>query len=100
MTQFLRYLAWAGKTAWPLYAASVLTTNVIGALGVATFLRFLIPLDEAQALTNPDTITVLVLIYRYAFVINHDFGMAAAMSLLLFIVLGLFSALYLRITRD
>jgi len=69
MTQFLRYLAWAGKTAWPLYAASVLTTNVIGALGVATFLRFLIPLDEAQALTNPDTITAALYLGYFLFAI-------------------------------
>jgi len=42
----------------------------------------------------------MVLIYRYAFTVNHDFGMAAAMSVLLFIVLGGFSAIYLRLTRD
>jgi multiple sugar transport system permease protein len=50
--------------------------------------------------TNPETITVMVLIYRYAFTVNHDFGLAAAMSVLLFIVLGAFSAWYLRLTRD
>jgi multiple sugar transport system permease protein len=49
--------------------------------------------------TNPDTITVMVLIYRYAFTVNHDFGLAAAMSVLLFVVLGVFSAIYLRLTR-
>jgi multiple sugar transport system permease protein len=50
--------------------------------------------------TNPDTITVMVLIYRYAFTVNHDFGLAAAMSVLLFILLALFSAVYLRLTRS
>jgi multiple sugar transport system permease protein len=50
--------------------------------------------------TNPDTVTVMVLIYRYAFTVNHDFGLAAAMSVCLFIVLGAFSAVYLRLTRD
>jgi multiple sugar transport system permease protein len=50
--------------------------------------------------TNPDTVTVMVLIYRYAFTVNHDFGLAAAMSVLLFVVLGAFSAAYLRLTRD
>lgn len=57
---------------------------------------------EPYALTgtsNPDTITVLVLVYRYAFTVNNDFGLAAAMSVLLFVVLGAFSALYLRLTR-
>jgi len=50
--------------------------------------------------SNPDTITVLVLVYRYAFAVNQDFGLAAAMSVLLFVVLGIFSALYLRLTRS
>jgi multiple sugar transport system permease protein len=49
--------------------------------------------------TNPDTITVMILIYRYAFTVNNDFGMAAAMSVLLFLVLAAFSAAYLRLTR-
>nr|WP_179764409.1 sugar ABC transporter permease [Streptomyces fulvorobeus] len=50
---------------------------------------------------GPDdaTVTVLLLLYRYAFVYN-DFGMASAMSTLLFVVLGLFAALYLRLTRS
>ena len=58
---------------------------------------------EPYALTgtsNPDTITVMVLVYRYAFTVNNDFGLAAAMSVLLFVVLGAFSALYLRLTRS
>jgi len=50
--------------------------------------------------SSPDTITVMVLIYRYAFTVNNDFGLAAAMSVLLFVVLGAFSALYLRLTRS
>jgi len=49
--------------------------------------------------SSPDTVTVMVLIYRYAFTVNNDFGLAAAMSVLLFLVLGAFSALYLRLTR-
>jgi multiple sugar transport system permease protein len=49
--------------------------------------------------TTPSTITVMILVYRYAFTVNNDFGLAAAMSVLLFVVLGLFSAVYLRITR-
>ena len=50
--------------------------------------------------SSPDTITVMVLIYRYAFKVQNDFGLAAAMSVLLFVVLGTFSALYLRLTRS
>jgi multiple sugar transport system permease protein len=65
---------------------------------VATMQVFIEPF-QLTGTTNPDTITVMVLIYRYAFTVNNDFGLAAAMSVLLFIVLGLFSALYLRLTR-
>ena len=65
---------------------------------VATMQVFIEPF-QLTGTTNPDTITVMVLIYRYAFTVNNDFGLAAAMSVLLFVVLGAFSALYLRLTR-
>lgn len=42
--------------------------------------------------------TVLPLLYRYAFVSN-DFGLASAMSTVLFVVLGLFAVVYLSLTR-
>ena len=50
---------------------------------------------------GPDdaTVTVLLLLYRYAFVYN-DFGLASAMSTVLFVVLGAFAGLYLRLTRS
>ncbi len=66
---------------------------------IATMQVFIEPY-QLTGTSNPDTITVMVLIYRYAFTVNHDFGLAAAMSVLLFVVLGLFSALYLRLTRS
>jgi multiple sugar transport system permease protein len=66
---------------------------------VATMQVFIEPY-QLTGTTNPDTITVMVLVYRYAFTVNHDFGLAAAMSVLLFVVLGAFSALYLRLTRS
>ncbi|MBQ0825744.1 carbohydrate ABC transporter permease [Streptomyces tagetis] len=44
------------------------------------------------------TVTVLYLIYKYAFLYN-DFGGACALSVLLLLLLGLFSAVYLRLTR-
>lgn len=66
---------------------------------VATMQVFIEPY-QLTGTTNPDTITVMVLIYRYAFAVNQDFGVAAAMSVLLFAVLGLFSAAYLWLTRE
>jgi multiple sugar transport system permease protein len=65
---------------------------------IATMQVFIEPF-ALTGTSNPDTITVMVLIYRYAFTVNNDFGLAAAMSVLLFVVLAAFSALYLRLTR-
>jgi multiple sugar transport system permease protein len=65
---------------------------------VATMQVFIEPY-QLTGTTDPDTITVMVLIYRYAFAVNRDFGLAAAMSVLLFVVLAVFSAAYLRLTR-
>jgi len=66
---------------------------------IATMQVFIEPY-QLTGTSNPDTITVMVLIYRYAFTVNQDFGMAAAMSVLLFVVLAIFSAIYLRVTRS
>jgi len=49
--------------------------------------------------TDPSTITVMVLIYRYAFSVNQDVGLAAAMSMMLFVVLAVFGGLYMFLTR-
>jgi len=65
---------------------------------IATMQVFIEPF-QLTGTSNPDTITVMVLIFRYAFTVNQDFGLAAAMSVLLFVVLGAFSALYLWLTR-
>ncbi|MEH1016267.1 sugar ABC transporter permease [Micromonospora sp. CPCC 206060] len=65
---------------------------------IATMQVFIEPY-QLTGTTNPDTVTVMVLIYRYAFTVNNDFGLAAAASVLLFVVLGTFSAVYLRLTR-
>ncbi|MFC6355543.1 carbohydrate ABC transporter permease [Luethyella okanaganae] len=45
------------------------------------------------------TVTVLLLVFRYAFVFGN-YGQAAALSLLLAVVLGILSAVYLRATRS
>ena len=65
---------------------------------VATMQVFTEPYVMTGGGPEDSTVTVLLLLYRYAFTYN-DFGTASAMSLLLFVVLGLFSALYLRLTR-
>jgi multiple sugar transport system permease protein len=45
------------------------------------------------------TVTVLYLIYKYAFLYN-DFGGACALSVMLLVLLSAFSALYLRLTHS
>jgi len=45
------------------------------------------------------TLTVLLLMYRYAFGGSADYGAATALGLLLAIVLAILSAIYLRVTR-
>jgi multiple sugar transport system permease protein len=66
---------------------------------IATMQVFIEPY-QLTGTSNPDTVTVMILIYRYAFTVNNDFGLAAAMSVLLFLVLAGFSAAYLRLTRN
>lgn len=45
------------------------------------------------------TLTVLLLMYRYAFGGSADYGAATALGLLLAVVLAILSAIYLRVTR-
>jgi multiple sugar transport system permease protein len=66
---------------------------------VSTMQVFIEPF-QMTGFTDSSTITIMVLIYRYAFAVNQDFGLAAAMSVLLFLVLASFSAMYLRLTRE
>jgi multiple sugar transport system permease protein len=65
---------------------------------IGTFQVFAEPYLFTGGGPNNATVTVLMLIFRYAFV-NGNYGMATALSLLLAIVLGIVSLVYLRITR-
>ncbi|WP_020666445.1 carbohydrate ABC transporter permease [Amycolatopsis nigrescens] len=66
---------------------------------VATMQVFTEPYVMTGGGPDDSTVTILLLLYRYAFVYN-DFGSASAMSLLLFVALGVFSATYVRLTRS
>jgi multiple sugar transport system permease protein len=66
---------------------------------VATMQVFIEPYLITGGGPQDSTVTVLMLLYRYAFVYN-DFGTASALSLLLLVVLGVLSAVYLRLTRS
>nr|WP_231375909.1 adenylate/guanylate cyclase domain-containing protein [Corynebacterium aquatimens] len=46
----MRDLRWLWSTPWPLYAAVLLFTNVVGAVAIMYYVRFLIPMPEASLL--------------------------------------------------
>ncbi|MFI7127945.1 carbohydrate ABC transporter permease [Nonomuraea sp. NPDC050153] len=65
---------------------------------INTFQVFTEPFVLTDGGPEDSTVTVLLLIYRYAFV-NGDYGTAAALSVSLAVVLAALSAVYLRLTR-
>ncbi|MFG2934117.1 carbohydrate ABC transporter permease [Streptomyces achromogenes] len=65
---------------------------------IATMQVFTEPFVITGGGPENSTVTVLYLIYKYAFLYN-DFGGACALSAMLLVLLGAFSALYLRLTR-
>ncbi len=72
----------------------LLLLQIIGAIQVFTEPYVMTDGGPANA-----TVTVLLMIYRYAFLFGN-YGVATALSLLLAIVLIIVSAIYLRITRS
>jgi multiple sugar transport system permease protein len=115
----LIYLAALGSVPTELYeAAEIDGASILRRLwhvtlpqlrGVILIMFLLQIIGTVQVFTEPfvltdggpedSTVTVLLLIYRYAF-INGDYGSAAALSVLLAAVLALLSAGYLRLTRQ
>ncbi|MFD0735477.1 carbohydrate ABC transporter permease [Planotetraspora mira] len=65
---------------------------------IGTFRVFTEPFVLTDGGPEDSTVTILLLIYRYAF-INGDYGTAAALGVLLALALGVISAVYLRLTR-
>ena len=52
MSRLLRAFKWLWGTSWPLYAALVLAANLIGALAIMAFIRFLVPMPEVRSFTS------------------------------------------------
>ncbi|WP_166845936.1 carbohydrate ABC transporter permease [Isoptericola sp. BMS4] len=65
---------------------------------IATMQTFIEPYVMTDGGPQDSTVTVLLLIFRYAFVYG-DYGGAAALSVMLAAVLAVVSAVYLRVTR-
>ncbi|WP_335935735.1 carbohydrate ABC transporter permease [Streptomyces sp. PTD5-9] len=72
----------------------MLLLQIIGTLQIFTE-----PFVMTDGGPEDSTLTVLMLIYNYAFQ-NGDFGAATALSVMLALVLGALSAVYLRATRS
>ena len=66
---------------------------------VTTMQEFLRPFIITGGGPREATLTVVLLIYNYAFQ-NADFGGASAISVLLFLFLAVFALIYMRMTRD
>ncbi|WP_084546846.1 carbohydrate ABC transporter permease [Glycomyces arizonensis] len=84
----------------PQLRGILLITFILQIIGTAQV--FLEPFLFTDGGPANSTVTVLLLIYRYAFTssLGGDYGAATALSLMLAIVLALFSALYFRLTRS
>jgi multiple sugar transport system permease protein len=65
---------------------------------IGTFRIFTEPFVLTDGGPEDSTVTILLLIYRYAFIYG-DYGTAAALGVLLAVALGVISAVYLRLTR-
>ena len=63
MERFWRELRWLWGTSWPLYAATVLGTNVIAAIGCMLFVRYLIPMPEVRELGLSGQLGAIGVIY-------------------------------------
>ena len=96
-----------GATLWqkvwhvtlPQLRGVLLVTMILQIIGTAQV--FLEPYLFTSGGPANSTLTVLLLIYNYAFgnSLGGDYGKATALSLLLAVFLGLFSLVYLRATR-
>jgi multiple sugar transport system permease protein len=74
-------------------------TLILQVIGTAQV--FLEPFLFTQGGPNNSTLTVLLLIYRYAFASSTggDYGSATALSIMLAVVLGVLSVVYFRMTK-
>ncbi|THV26506.1 carbohydrate ABC transporter permease [Glycomyces paridis] len=84
----------------PQLRGILLITFILQIIGTAQV--FLEPFLFTDGGPANKTLTLLLLIYRYAFTnsLGGDYGAAAALSLLLALVLTAFSVLYFRLTRS
>jgi multiple sugar transport system permease protein len=93
-----------GATVWrrirhitlPHLRSTMLVLLIVQVLGIVQI--FLEPLVLTQGGPGQATMTPVFTLYRKGF-LNGDYGLAAAWSVLLMLVLGILSIIYLRVTR-
>jgi multiple sugar transport system permease protein len=83
----------------PQLRGVLLTTFILQIIGTTQV--FLEPFLLTGGGPANSTMTLLMLIYKYAFQssLGGDYGAATALSVLLALFLALFSAIYFRVTR-
>ncbi|MCT9819826.1 sugar ABC transporter permease [Microbacterium sp. W1N] len=84
----------------PQLRGVLLITFILQIIGTAQV--FLEPFLLTQGGPANSTMTILMLIYKYAFQnsLGGDYGAATALSLMLAVVLAIFSAVYFRLTKS
>lgn len=70
MTNVWRDVKWLTHTSWPLYAATVLGSNLAAAVGLMLFLRYLVPLPEFSVFTSSTSYLPLIGLVYVAFAIG------------------------------
>ena len=83
----------------PQLRGVLLVTLILQLIGTAQV--FLEPFLFTDGGPDNHTLTLLLMIYNYAFgsSLSGDFGAATALSIMLAVTLGIFSAVYFRVTR-
>jgi multiple sugar transport system permease protein len=84
----------------PQLRGVLLVTFILQIIGTAQV--FLEPFLLTAGGPANSTLTVLMLIYKYAFQnsLGGDYGAATALSIMLAVVLAIFSAVYFRLTKS
>lgn len=84
------------RITFPHLYPTMIVTFILQIIAVVQI--FTEPFLLTQGGPNNASLTPVLVIYRKAF-LNNDFGLASAWSLALIIILGIFSTIYMRITR-
>lgn len=69
MQKMWRAIRWLAGTSWPLYATMVLGLNLLSALGVMAFVRYLLPIPGMYSLTQTSGIAATGISYLVAAIV-------------------------------